>query len=710
VPRGYSGAPARRYFLSCEDGMSEAHQSIEAASAIMTTIPRSRLWTLPFVEADAVFTPGVTAGAENSTNIVASRWHYTALANEQRLFCECIIRDLHQIYDEIDGVVDVDLRLPQTSAQVKFVTQTLRSILPDFKGLLEQTEHVTKRQADSMLSIAGGGFDGFELHRQTAESCQTENEQCMRSQALDIRDYARRAREQAEHFDARADARRPDLSAVIVRWDRYGSWTAPNEPVRAAARADITRYEGFARAYRGEANKLERAAVDLDNEIRRAFQIFQTDCDECIACDTYYAGEFRRITDDMLRHVGMIRSIRDSFCPTAGILNFSALATANSMSMQEMQDILLRLEAEVAMRQMMPNGEANWDLIEERLGRSHEYWRTADEIALTAIFMSLNGSENLERFLNAMGESFGLGGPWDIWNVPRRERNNIGDTLWRFCPNKANSIRQNMENSIALLLAHEMASSNNNDDDVAGNIREFRHQMQQRGALLSTVGNLTVMQELGAVGRLFGGIDNRFSPIQNGFIVLGAADSPSLSVEQLHNGDFRLSFERMNKDLNGGPMGESLIIDQTVRVPGHSHDRMRLTNLHTETITVSSVENGRSAANRLVQLGASEQLQRHQFDIHGHLNDATISIVIGAIPKVGSFLGAADALNPLGTLGAQTAARDSINAMRRIAEHGIDIAAFDLDVVFVTSENDLSSHLIWPSQNTANRVEEVLGR
>jgi len=142
-------------------------------------------------------------GLWSTANIVASGQAYEGLCREYRLFGEYICDKLRQIYDEIDNIMDENLRLPQTCAQIKLVTQSLKLLIPELKSLLEQAEGITARQAESMLSIAGGGFDGFELHRTTADDCYDENDRCMRGQALDLRDYAQEARDYVNSLNIR---------------------------------------------------------------------------------------------------------------------------------------------------------------------------------------------------------------------------------------------------------------------------------------------------------------------------------------------------------------------------------------------------------------------------------------------------------------------------------------------------------------------------
>jgi len=64
---------------------------------------------------------------------------------------------------------------------------------------------------------------------------------------------------------------------------------------------------------------LEREANALDDSIRVARTIFDTDSSECVNFDTYFARQFQGLAEEMQQVTTKIHDIYNSFCPTAGI-------------------------------------------------------------------------------------------------------------------------------------------------------------------------------------------------------------------------------------------------------------------------------------------------------------------------------------------------------------------------------------------------------
>jgi len=393
MPVGYSGSPAKRFFGCCDGAMEEAHSVLASAAANMPALSMPPFRLLSFTVADALFRPGATAGVETIANIVASRNVYESATSEHRMFGGYLSEKLREIYDEVDSVMDTNLRLPLTCAQVRLVTHKLKLLIPELKGLLEQAGSVTNRQASSMLSIAGGG-DGFELQRSTADACRTENEACMRGQALDMREFAQQARDHAARLEEQANALRPQLNAtkfVHLGGDDRNWGHIPDQAARNTAAAKIASLECDARIYRGEAIRLDTAASNLDDDIRYAGNIFDTDCEECISCDTYFAGEFAQLAADIQQLAGRFQAIRESFCPTAGVVDFRTFA--GSASMEGKDQIIID-----AMVASIMNGNLCWTAIEHLAGLEYIHWTPAIETALGAAILLLDAA-GMERLL-----------------------------------------------------------------------------------------------------------------------------------------------------------------------------------------------------------------------------------------------------------------------------------------------------------------------
>jgi len=396
MPKGYSGAPAKRYFRACEEAMEEAHIMFRSASSNTPSLPDPILRKLPFTEADAVFRDGVTAGLLNSSNIVASLSAYSDIANQYQATGKEVCEMLQHLCDETSNVMDESLILPQTSVQVKLVAQMIRSVLPELRGVHEEAAVVTNRMAESMLNIAGGSSDGFELHRPTADACRSENESCMRLQALDMRDYGEQARARAAEYEAQADALRPLLSAMRVESNGRRSWLVPDWPVRDRARADIDRLMNEAWTYRAEAARLDGAASVLEDEIRYSGRIFETDCDECVACDAHYASEFQYLADEMLRIMGKFQMIHDSFCPADGVINFEVL---RDVKLQLPQVEHMSLYLWVA-EHLMIGYSLNWDRIGELLQTNVSELMGEQLAGLAMVYLEMSDFEDIQRFIS----------------------------------------------------------------------------------------------------------------------------------------------------------------------------------------------------------------------------------------------------------------------------------------------------------------------
>ena len=406
MPTGYTGAPAIRYFSFCEELLGEAHGEIISISRELPTIQMPDLRQLPYTSADATFTSGLVAQVGNSTNIAASGEAYSSVASENRLFASDISDRLRLMIGRINNVLETDLCLPHTSAQVELVATKLGLLVPELKGILEKVADVTIRQSASMLSIAGGG-PGLVMFGPLAESYRLEMETCLRGVVLDYRDYAQQARAAADEFDRRADELVPELSATrqietttVGRPRITALVDVPDQARRDLAAAQIASFRCDARIYRAEAVRIDGVASNIEEGIRYSFAIFETDCNECINCDTYYAGEFARLADEMRQLAGKIKDIYNSFCPSAGITNFDALLGVKSGMSQANQDKLFGLMVNAMVAQMMGDGDVNWDMIDEMLGRNIYDISPVELAALAQFYFAIPNDADVEKFLS----------------------------------------------------------------------------------------------------------------------------------------------------------------------------------------------------------------------------------------------------------------------------------------------------------------------
>jgi hypothetical protein len=129
---------------------------------------------------------------------------------------------------------------------------------------------------------------------------------------------------------------------------------------------------------------------------------------------------------------------------------------------------------------------------------------------------------------------------------------------------------------------------------------------------------------------------------------------------------------------------------------------MTLSNLQSEMVTISIVDNGRDIAIDVIERARAVEMRNHQFNLGDHLATAGASIVVGAINPV---MGIADALSPFGTLQEQAAARSSIDAVAEAGLQAVDVAWYQLDTVFITRGDSTFSVQTWPSSYTQQLIE-----
>ncbi|MCL2425579.1 MAG: DUF6531 domain-containing protein [Oscillospiraceae bacterium] len=340
--QGYSGAPARQYLRTCEEAMDAANAVVSSSAGRLPAIARPPLRRLPHLEADAVFRPGVTAGFESSANIVASSGHYNSAALTHITFGEEITGQLDQIYNAIDNAVTTNLRMPQTSTQVHLVTQMLRMLMPQLRDLLSRAGAITNRQSAAMLGIGGGG-EGFEMQPSVADSYRVANEAILQNVSEDMRNYAQRARTHADHCDTQADN---------LRWqlNRMRNQPTPPNQTTAQARArtntmnqltsNINSLQSEAQVYRAEAMRLDQGADNLAQDILFTRRRFEHYVKECIDCDAHFAGEFQQLAGDMQQLAMQFEAIMSSFCPNAGIIDWSGLLDVKSQMSPADQELL----------------------------------------------------------------------------------------------------------------------------------------------------------------------------------------------------------------------------------------------------------------------------------------------------------------------------------------------------------------------------------
>jgi len=437
MPIGYSGAPAIRYLTCCEDAAREARTAVERAAANMPALPPPNYRELPHPVATAWFNAGPTIGAESSSNIVGASGAYESFANANRLFAEDISQRLEQICGRIEEVVSTDLRLPQASPQVELISQKIRLLIPTFEVILREVGSVTKQQAESMLSIAGGGGGGVEVNEDAAQTVRAETETCLRGMVLDYREYARQAREYAIKLDQQADALIPQLEATKWEFTTVGDVTSTvmtevDDIARQnSARTKIANLRAEAQNHRNEAMRLDIIIGNLEQNIQHSGAIFETDCTECINCDTFYAGRFQLLADEMQRVAKKFQDIRDSFCPTSGITDWDTIFSIKSQMSQSQQDALFGAAVNAFLYELLADdGGPEWSVIEALLSRSADQFNNVEYAALAVVFLNLSCDREIERFFDAMST--------------RLEDNGTGVTSWSFCPEIVNGIQRFM--------------------------------------------------------------------------------------------------------------------------------------------------------------------------------------------------------------------------------------------------------------------------
>ena len=150
---------------------------------------------------------------------------------------------------------------------------------------------------------------------------------------------------------------------------------------------------------------LDNAAADLEYQIQFTGNMYESDYGDCVACDAHFAGEFANLTTEVQALTRKFETIRDSFCPTGGIINFDNLYDIKSTMSQDQQDIISTLMVDVLVAKMMPHGtdgEPAWDLIREMLGRSYESISDSEFAALALVFTHLQADADVARFISYM--------------------------------------------------------------------------------------------------------------------------------------------------------------------------------------------------------------------------------------------------------------------------------------------------------------------
>ena len=79
------------------------------------------------------------------------------------------------------------------------------------------------------------------------------------------------------------------------------------------------------------------------DRIRYSGQVFDTDCDECVSCDTCFAGGFQQLATSIKQLAQKITAVRDSFCPTVGIVDWDTLLAVKSQMSGADQAVLADL-------------------------------------------------------------------------------------------------------------------------------------------------------------------------------------------------------------------------------------------------------------------------------------------------------------------------------------------------------------------------------
>jgi len=272
--------------------------------------------------------------------------------------------------------------------------------------------------------------------------------------------------------------------------------TVPNQAVRDRAVIEIARLREEAISRREDATSLEREANALEDSIRVARTIFDTDSSECVNFDTYFAGQFRGLAEEMQQVTTKIHDIYNSFCPTGGITCWDTMFAIKAGMSDRHQDELFNLTVNAIVAQIMGDGDINWDMIEAILDRPYDQIRDVEYYALFRVFMTLESEEYLTKFIQLLADptmiyplvpgSFSYNQGLDNTPLPLHEflamtQGESNVVFWSFCPEKINRLRVFAEFEAMVL---SLQPSERYDEAQINRLLE-------RSALLMTVANST---------------------------------------------------------------------------------------------------------------------------------------------------------------------------------------------------------------------------
>ena len=353
MPHGYSGAHAMRYFRFCETVMEDAQAVLRASSSRTPAVSSPIYNQLPYSETDAQFTHGSATRAGDSSSIVAEQAAYEGLAREIQNFGDEMFNEMLAVCAEIDDIMDSDLSLPLTRVQVKFVAESVRALMSPFKDVLTEATTVTDRTRSEMLSIGEIGR-GLALALAPASVFIADTFSAMRTQRLNMFNYAQECRNYANHLDGEIERIRPDLHAT--RWiggENEDGTTWSQEVActgtRDAATRQIGLWEQEADEYRSVARNVDAEADDLELSIHTAANLSENDNSQIVATDAHFAREFRRLESQMNSIKQQFNDILGSFCTINGITNFDAFSNLlrNNPELQELKtNVLVQREVE----------------------------------------------------------------------------------------------------------------------------------------------------------------------------------------------------------------------------------------------------------------------------------------------------------------------------------------------------------------------------
>ncbi|MCL2594656.1 MAG: hypothetical protein FWD83_03955 [Promicromonosporaceae bacterium] len=318
--QGYTGPPAKRYLSRCEEAMGHAHREIAWASTFAPGVQPARQLPLPYLAAAANVRPsGVARGVGASTHVVVDRDALVAVRTKTRAFVSSVLPRVQAGLRECDSIVQTDLRLPQASAGVQFVTARLRQLLPQYTRMVQDSDRLVGDYTRTMLTIGGAGESMALVHSQ-AEGVRLETERVMRRQLSEVQDYAGNLRNRAGRVTGDA--------TVLQR-----STTTPNTTTAAGGREtvaqQIDRLTGQAANMRTAAGRMDNLASDLTDAIRKSNRIFAEDAEEVAGRDRQYGNQARRLADLMESFRKQIIAIGQSFNPD-GSFNFGPLLSLDN--------------------------------------------------------------------------------------------------------------------------------------------------------------------------------------------------------------------------------------------------------------------------------------------------------------------------------------------------------------------------------------------